>query len=226
MAVLSKAIPKQEFVCGLLVRSFRDDAGSVHLVYVVLEERHVRALWYGNRRVFENLGLTLDDLLARHQQDPLHATVYYNGGNKPKLPLSAVVGRKYRVQLVSVVSDHNKVGLAVDIYDSKNLLGAGHVTLRVTGDAKPFHVGRMVNKTRSDATMTRSSAFFFPKFAETADAKPPPRKKVGLVLLSPFSETSKSFHRTLPSLSMANTSGHQNASKRLGSSSGMNSDVF
>lgn len=177
MTVLSKPIPKQEFVCGLLVRSFRDDAGSVHLVYVVLEERHVCALWHGNRRVFENLGLTLDDLLARHQQDPLHATVYYNGGNKPKLPRSAVVGLKYRVQQFSVVSDHNKVGLAVDIYDGKTLLGAGHVTLRVTGDAKPFHVGGMVNKTRADAIPTRSSAFFFQEFAETADAKPPPRQK-------------------------------------------------
>lgn len=167
------------FLCNLLFRAFKLDNDSVHLVYVVFEDRHVKALWDGNRRVFEKLGLTLDDLLARHQQDPLHATVYYNGGNKPKLPRSAVVGRKYRVQLVSVVFDETKVGLAVDIYDGKNLLGAGHVTLRVTGDAKPFHVGGMVNKTRPEAPVTKPSAFFFPEFAKTADAKPqpPPRAK-------------------------------------------------
>jgi len=184
MSVFSKPA-NQAFVCGVLVRSFLNDPNHVHLVYVVLEERHVIALWNGNRRVFEELGLTLEDLMKRHRQDPLHATVYYNGGNKPKLPLSAVVGRKYRVQLVSVVSGHNKVGLAVDIYDGKNLLGAGHVTLRVMGDAKPFHVGGMVNNTRPTSPVTKPSAFFFPEFAKTADAKPPPRKKVevGSVLL-------------------------------------------
>ena len=195
MAVFSKPIERdQSFSCPVLVKSFRDDPEHVHLVYVVLEDRHVRALWHGNRRVFEELGLTLDDLLARHQRDPLHATVYYNGGNKPKLPRSAVVGRKYRVQLFSFVFDETKVGLAVNIYDGKNLLGAGHVTLRVTGDAKPFHVGGMVNKTRQEVPV-KPSAFFFPKFAEKADAKPPPRQKVkvgpvvsvqaGVTVLSP-----------------------------------------
>ena len=170
------------FLCELLLRAFKLDNDSVHLVYVVFEDRHVKALWDGNRRVFEKLGLTLDDLLARHQQDPLHATVYYNGGNKPKLPRSAVVGRKYRVQLVSVVFDETKVGLAVDIYDGKNLLGAGHVTLRVTGDAKPFHVGGMVNKTRPTSPVTNPSAFFFPEFAKTADAKPRQKAEVGSVV--------------------------------------------
>ena len=166
------------FFCGVLVKAFRDDPKKVHLVYVVLEKRHVIALWHSNRDIFEKLGLTLSDLMKRHELDPLHATVYYNGGNKPKLPHSAVVGRRYKIKVVSVVSDKTKVGLAVDIYNGNNLLGAGHITLRVSGDAKPFHVGGMVNKTRPDAVVTKPSAFFFEKFAEDANAKPPPRTNV------------------------------------------------